>query len=255
MTSRSGWFDSHPNNKDRVAKAREKARARKLPTSIDVGAARHLAVIDGMLYGQGVEHGIVDGRSFAHPGLKMRFKVPVGFEIRNLPDKVTATHENDMTIIFDIVARPKGLGMREYVGDIWAAQADARDVKAITLQGRAAATGKVATQNGTAHLLAISDGEERIFRFGVIAASGQTANAETAFHSLRRNITFLSTAAANAIKPLRVSVITVQQGDTIDSLSAMMAGTHSRKQLFMVMNGLQEGDQIFAGQRLKLVRN
>ena len=255
VSSRSGWFDSHPNNKDRVAKAREKAEARKLPTSIDVGAARHLAVIDGMLYGEGVEQGIVDGRSFAHPELKIKFKVPVGFEIRNLPDKVTATHANKMTIIFDVVARPKGLGMREYVGDIWAAQADARDVKALTVQGRAAARGKVTTQNGTAHLLAIAYGEDRIFRFGVLAAAGQTANAETAFDSLRRNIKFLSTAAAKAIKPLRVSVITVQPGDSIDTLSAMMAGTHSRKQLFMVMNGLEEGDQLVAGQRLKLVRN
>jgi len=50
-------------------------------------------------------------------------------------------------------------------------------------------------------------------------------------------------------------VITVQPGDSIDTLSAMMAGTHSRKQLFMVMNGLEEGDQLVAGQRLKLVRN
>lgn len=251
----SGWFNSHPNNKDRVAKAREKATARKLPTSTDVGVARHLAVIDGMLYGQGVEHGIVDGRSFAHPGLKLQFKVPVGFEIRNFPDKVTATHENDMEIIFDVVARPKGLGMREYLGDIWAAQANAADVKEVTVQGQRAAIGKVETQNGTAHLLAIAYGTDRIFRFGVLAASSQTANAETAFDSLRRNIKFLSSAAANAIKPLRVSVITVQPEDTIDSLASMMAGTHSRKALFMVMNGLKEGDQIVAGQRLKLVVN
>lgn len=255
VKSSSGWFDSHPNNKDRVDKAREKANSRTLPTTTRIGAARHMAAIDGMLYGDGVEQGIIAGRQFSHPGLKVQFKVPVGFELENFPDKVVATHENDMKVIFDMANRPKGLGMKEYIADIWAAQAKPGAVKSITVQGREAAIGTVATKGGTAHLLAIANGDGRIFRFGVLASSSQRANAETVFDSVRRNIKFLSNAAARAIKPLRVSIITVQSRDSINSLARLMAGQQGRRSLFLVLNGLKEGNSLVPGQRLKLIVN
>ena len=128
-------------------------------------------------------------------------------------------------------------------------------MKSITVQGREAAIGTVATKGGTAHLLAIANGDGRIFRFGVLASSSQRANAETVFDSVRRNIKFLSNAAARAIKPLRVSIITVQSGDTINSLARLMAGQQGRRSLFLVLNGLKEGNSLVPGQRLKLIVN
>jgi len=116
--------------------------------------------------------------------------------------------------------------------------------------------GKVKTKEGVAHLLAIDYEDGKVFRFGVIAPSGQQSNAESAFASLRQNINFLSEAAAEAIKPLRLSIITVQAGDSIASLSRLMADGGSDKQsLFMVLNGLKNGDVIEPGQRLKLIAN
>ncbi len=256
VKSSTGWFDSHPNTSERVDKANEKAEAKKLPTSTQIDAARYLSVIDGMLYGDGVEQGVVNGRRFAHPDLRLSFKVPPGFEITNAPDKVTAEHKVGVKIIFDVAPIPKGLGLAEYVADVWAPTGHIGRVQKTTINRRDAAMGKVRTKEGVAHLLAIDYEEGKVFRFGVIAPSGQQSNAESAFASLRQNINFLSEAAANAIKPLRISVITVQSGDNIASLSRLMADGGANKQsLFMVLNGLKDGDVIEPGQRLKLISN
>jgi len=256
VKSSTGWFDSHPNTSERVDKANEKAEAKKLPTSTQIDAARYLSVIDGLLYGDGVEQGVVNGRRFAHPDLRLSFKVPPGFEITNAPDKVTAEHKVGVKIIFDVAPIPKGLGLAEYVADVWGPTGHIGRVQKTTINRRDAAMGKVRTKEGVAHLLAIDYEEGKVFRFGVIAPSGQQSNAESAFASLRQNINFLSEAAANAIKPLRISVITVQSGDNISSLSRLMADGGANKQsLFMVLNGLKDGDVIEPGQRLKLISN
>ncbi|MDA9230658.1 M48 family metalloprotease [Alphaproteobacteria bacterium] len=253
VRTNSGWFDSHPNTKDRVAKAHEKAEARKQPNSTEVGVARYLSVVDGLLYGDGVEQGVVKDRSFAHPELRIQFKVPSGFDITNEANRVIARHTSQITIIFDLAETPKGLGLKEYVADIWAPTGHVGGVKTTRIKGRAAAMGKVKTDTGTAHLLAIAYEDQKVFRFGVLAPTGQQANAEAAFSSLRANIRFLSQAAAKAIKPQRVTVITVQRGDTVASLAAMMQSSGNKKALFLVLNGLKEGDIVEPGQRLKLI--
>ncbi len=250
----TGWFDSHPNTSDRVDKANEKADAKKLPTSTQIGVARYLSVIDGLLYGDGVEQGVVNGRLFAHPDLRISFKVPPGFQITNTPDKVIAEHKVGVKIIFDVAPLPKGLGLKEYVADVWGPTGHIGRAQKTVIDGRAAAMGKVQTNQGVAHLLAIDYEEDKVFRFGVIAPSRQQSNAESAFASLRQNINFLSQAAAKAIKPLHISVITVQTGDSIASLSRLMdEGGSKKQQLFMVLNGLKDGDIIEPGQRLKLI--
>ena len=254
--SSTGWFDSHPNTRERVEKASEKADAKKLPTSTQVNASRYLSVIDGLLYGDGVEQGVVNGRRFSHPDLRISFKVPPGFQLTNSADKVTAEHRVGVKIIFDVASIPKGLGLAEYVNDIWGPTGHVGRTQKTTINRRKAAMGKVKTKEGVAHLLAIDYEDGKVFRFGVIAPSGQQSNAESAFASLRQNINFLSEAAAEAIKPLRLSIITVQAGDSIASLSRLMADGGSDKQsLFMVLNGLKNGDVIEPGQRLKLIAN
>lgn len=253
LRSRSGWFDSHPNTKDRVAKAHEKAEARKQPNSTEVGVARYLSVVDGLLYGDGVEHGVVKGRRFAHPELKIQFNVPAGFDITNEAKRVIARHPAKVAIIFDLAETPKGLGLKEYVGDIWAPTGHVGGVKTTRIDGRMAAMGKVKTATGTAHLLAIGYEGQKVFRFGVLAPTGQEANAETAFSSLRTHIKFLSDAAAKEIRPQRLSVITVQRGDTVSGLARLMATSGDKQKLFMVLNGLKKGDILQPGQRLKLI--
>lgn len=251
--AKSSWLSTHPNNKERVAKAYEKATARATPSSIYQGVESYLAAIDGMAYGDPPTQGIVRGQSFAHADLKLGFKVPRGFVLNNAATRVTAKHANGVQIIFDMDARIANEPPDDYLRGGWADDAQLTNPRVFTLDGRAAASGQVRTEKGIALLLAIAEDEsERFLRFGVIAPRHQIAAAEAAMAALKRQIRFLSSAEAARIKPYRIKIATVQSGDSLSSLARLMRGTNEREALFRLLNN-SEGKALSRGQKVKLI--
>jgi hypothetical protein len=51
-------------------------------------AARYLAEVDGLLYGDDPEQGFVLGRRFAHPVMRIGFEAPEGFTLTNSPQAI-----------------------------------------------------------------------------------------------------------------------------------------------------------------------
>ena len=77
-------MSTHPRTSDRIAQAITLAR---VPPNADprIGREDYLARIDGMLWGDSPEEGVVHGRVFEHPELRIRFEVPPGFYLINSP--------------------------------------------------------------------------------------------------------------------------------------------------------------------------
>ena len=63
----------------------------------------------------------------------------------------------------------------------------------------------------------------------------------------------LSPAEAAALQPLRVRVVEVHSGDTIDSFARQMAFDDFQRERFMVLNGLTSDNQLQAGLLVKIV--
>ena len=69
------------------------SRGRWPPASAAMPAARRdrppdlLAGVDGMLYGEDPAQGVVRGRSFQHPELRIAFEAPPGFKLQNSPTR------------------------------------------------------------------------------------------------------------------------------------------------------------------------
>ena len=63
----------------------------------------------------------------------------------------------------------------------------------------------------------------------------------------------LSAAEAAAAKPWRIDVVTVQAGDTAESLAQRMAVDEDRLATFRALNGLDVGSRLTPGQQVKLV--
>ncbi len=249
----SSWFDSHPNNKERVASAREEARMQVLEAPGLVGTERYQTVIDGMVFGASTSQGVINQRSFTHTDLRIRFEVPKGFVLENGREQVRAGHDNGIRIIFDTDAR-KGSGtIAAYLSDKWTADSKLSDLKSFTLGGRKAASAIVRESDGFALLLALEQGADMVLRFAVIVPDKQRANGEAAMGILRRKIRFLTQNAASSVRLLRVKIVTVQKGATIDTMvSHMRAGVPPRA-LFLTLNGLDETTSLQAGQRVKIV--
>ena len=251
---KASWFDSHPNNKDRVAKAREKAAAQPLSATPRRGVEAHMQAIQGMAYGDGPHQGVVKGRRFSHAGLRVSYAVPKGFTLENTPRRVIATHANETQIIFDLDERIGLEPLADYMRSSWAAGADLRAVRELTIDARAAVFGEVETPDGIALLLAIAHSETQIMRFGVLAPKAQTGAARQAMKALQRRIDFLTDAQIAAIKPLRLQVVKIGGGDTLYALARRMGGpVKERLALLRVLNQVPDSATLQRGQLIKLV--
>ncbi|MEJ8630881.1 M48 family metalloprotease [Sphingomonas sp. I4] len=83
------WASTHPNSADRVRRAADLAKATGRPETTPPQDTAFLRMLDGMAYGDDPKEGVVDGQTFRHPGLKLKFTAPSGYAIANGSDAVT----------------------------------------------------------------------------------------------------------------------------------------------------------------------
>lgn len=251
---KASWFASHPNNKQRVARARDTAKAQNITTAAQRHADRHMMAVQGLAFGDGPKQGVVMGQRFAHADLGLAFEVPRGFALVNTKHRVMAEHANGVQIIFDLDERIANEPLADYMSGSWASGAALGATQALRIDGREAFEGEVETENGIALLLALDYGERQIMRFGVLAPAAQIAAARQTMRSLKRRIDFLTTAQIAAIKPLRLDVVKIRQGDNLKAMARRMAvPVDERLPLLRVLNQLPEDAGLQAGQSLKLV--
>ena len=91
-----------------------------------------------------------------------------------------------------------------------------------------------------------------VYRFIFAAKQRNTEserNARETVNSFRR----LTLEEIQAARPLRIKVITVQPGDTVESLSHRMAGIDRPSERFRILNGLDQHAQVKPRDRVKIV--
>jgi predicted Zn-dependent protease len=250
------WLADHPSTPDRVERAVAEARdvtVREPMVARDV----YLKKIDGILYGEDPDQGVVRGRVFLHPKLRFRFEVPEGFHVVNGDNQVLAQGPNGTAIVFDRNPKPFQGSAFEYLTRGWAANAQLADVQRIEVNGLDAATGRAQAQaqDGTvvdAHLAAIREGAGTYYRFLFLAPQA-TAGLDDEFLRTVRSFRPLTAQEVAQIRPYRIRVVAVQQGDTIDGFVRRMATQDHARERFLVLNALQGNEPLRPGDQVKLV--
>lgn len=247
---------THPRTADRVRRAIEAAGERAVADPM-VERDIYLDKIDGMLYGDDPKEGIIKGRRFAHPILKFEFTVPEGFRLYNSAAAVLAKGPEGSVIQFDRAPQAPSGDLLEYLAYDWGRQISLDKLERITVNGMEGATGvaRVRTNAGTAdlRLVAIRYDSGTVYRFIMLTPTNLTAGLSEGLRRTTYSFKKLSDAEARALKPLRIRVVTVQSGDTVQSLAARMAFDDHQVERFRVLNGLAEGATLTPGQRVKLV--
>lgn len=252
------WQRSHPLTGDRVARATAQARATGLqPGQKARNAAQYFQAVDGMLYGDDPSQGYVEDSVFAHPTLKIRFQAPNGFYLNNATDAVTMEGPNGLRAQFS-GGRMSG-SLDNYVTQV--AQAlvgQAQGVQAGSIQ-RTTINGmpvsvlplRARTSSGTVDVQIAGyqwDGNTA-YHFITIAPAGRSGTFDGLLRSFRR----LSDAEAAALKPRVIDVVTVRQGDTLQSLANRMAFSNYRLERFLVINDREANQPLRPGEQVKIV--
>ena len=248
------WASTHPDPATRVRAAAARAGASATgTTNRDVFLSR----IDGMIYGDDPKQGVVEGQTFVHPEFRLTFQAPNGFYLVNGTRSVSISGQSGKG---ELSTAPFDGNLDRDVRSVFAgltqqgqAQIDVGSVQRTTVNGLPASYGsaRVASGNGQIDVtvFAYQFSGSQAFHFVTLAPAGRGNVFDPLFRSMRR----ITANEAAAVKPRRIDVVTARAGDTVQSLAGRMAYSNGQLERFLVLNGLNSGSRIVAGQKVKIV--
>lgn len=251
------WSRTHPLSADRVRRALQKAQATGRAGTGLRNRDAFLARIDGMMVDDDPRQGVIDGRTFTHPDLRLRFVVPHGYGIQNGTRAVSIAGQRGQALFAGGPLRGD-LGayldqaFRSIVGE--AARIAYVEPRGTTVNGLPAvySTARVNTQSGPLDLsiIAYRWDSDTAYHFAMLTPAGSGFGP---FEAMAGSLTRIGAAEAASIRPRVIDVVTVGLRDSIASLSARMAYGDLREERFRVLNGLAAGTTLRPGQKVKLV--
>jgi predicted Zn-dependent protease len=255
------WASTHPDPASRVQRAANTAR--QLGAGGRTNGDQFMAALDGVLYGDDPRQGVVEGRTFQHPDLRLMFTIPQGFGMQNGTSAVSVTGQSGQA----------QFAMGQYNGDLdgyvrsvfqslasqgnrqggQQAQLPNVEVRRTTINGIPSATATTRANSGQQQVdvtvVAYEFARDRAYHFVALTPAGGTAVFNEMFGSVRR----LGDREAAAIRPRRLSVVQVRRGDTVQSLASRMAYSDYQLDRFLVLNGLTASGTLTPGQRVKII--
>jgi len=251
------WASTHPLSENRMAQAAQMARQTGRAGTGLRNRDAFLAQVEGIMVDDDPAQGVIDGRSFTHPDLRLQFIVPAGYLMQNGTRAVTIQGSGGQAqfsggrysggidnYIYQVIQRLTGGRVQIALGPI----------QRTTVNGLPASyvTGRANTSSGgiDVSVFAYQWDPNTIYHFIALTRAGQgLAPFGSMVDSLRR----ISNAEAAAIRPRIIDVVTVSRGDTIQSLASRMAYRDFQVDRFLALNGLAANSPLAPGQKVKLV--
>jgi predicted Zn-dependent protease len=246
------FLSSHPATPERVANAQNIARNYVSTDSSDRDRDSYLAAIDNIVYGEDPSEGFVRGRRFLHPKLGFTFTAPENFTLDNTAQAVIGVRDGGAQAMrFDVVRVPGEQPLGDYLNSGWMENVDKASTEDLSINGFPAASVIATGDPWQFKVYALRFGTD-VYRF-IFATKQKTTeserNARETVNSFRR----LTLDEIQSARPLRIKVINVQPGDTVESLSHRMAGVDRPAERFRIINGLEAHAQVKARDRVKIV--
>jgi len=254
---------THPRTAERIEQAIKLASEAQSTIPDErkrLNSDQYLAKIDGMIFGDDIEQGIIRGNSFIHPVMKIRYDVPNGFRLFNSPTNVVAKKNDEAVIVFD-GANPadvkKATSLKNYVTNYWATGLRIRDLENININGMSAVTGTsiLNSKNATRDIrvVAIQDPDGPVYRLLFITDPTKTAELNLQLRNATYSFRKLTEAEAKSVKPYRIKLYKIRANDTPASLSAMLEVGEFKNEWMEVLNAIKPDSVLAPGTTIKLI--
>ena len=249
----SDFLSSHPATPERITNARANARQYTIPASAaGLDRQAYLSDINGIVFGEDPSEGFVRGRRFLHPRLGFTFTAPDGFTLDNTAEAVLGVkHGGDQALRLDVVRVPSEQTLAGYLTSGWIENIDPATVEDVNINGFAGATAAAKGDQWDFRLYAVRFGSD-VYRF-IFAAKHRTIETDRVFRELVSTFRRMSLAEIEDAKPLRLQVVTVAPGDTVEKLATRMAVADRQVERFRTLNGLEAGERLRPGSEVKIV--
>jgi predicted Zn-dependent protease len=255
--STPSWARTHPLSADRVRRSTAEAqRTGRMGQGIR-NREQHLAAINGMIFDDDPEQGVIEGRDFIHPDLRLAFTIPQGFQMQNGARAVSIVGQSGQAQFSTL---PYSGNLSAYVGQVFQALGGQQaripfpQPQTTTINGIPVAysSTRVQAQQGVVDVsvVAYQFDASHAYHFAMITRAGTGMGP---FQSMTTSLRRLTPQQAAAIRPRVLQIHTVRAGDTVASLSGRMAYTSYQQERFRVLNGLAANAVLRPGDRVKLV--
>ena len=251
------WTMTHPLTENRIQRMTADARASgRFDTGIR-NRDQFLAELEGIYVDDDPAQGIIDGRTFTHPDLRIQFTVPVGYLMENGTDAVSidgsageaefsgGTYRGSLDNFILAVLQQLSGGEQRLLVPV---------PRHMVINGIPAAftTVRASTDSGQVDVsvAAYRWAPSQVYYFATMTAAGTGTGP---FSAMMNSVRRLSPAEAAAIRPRVIHVRTVQPGDTVQSLAIQMAYKDFKLDRFLSLNGLTTNSQLHPGEKVKLI--
>ncbi len=256
------WLATHPEPADRVSGVAGTVDS-LLADTPDPGTLRvarndYLRQIDGLLFGDNPDQGIVRGREFLHPEMRFALAFPAGWEVQNSPEMVVAREPGQERYMLLQLAEDTGRGLPE-IADSEMTAAGFRPVQGgpTEINGLDAYLGTWAQDlrdmgPSVARVAYIRSGR-LIYTVGAFVRVNDFERVEREIHASLRSFRKLTVAEADAIRPNRIAIHTVREGETWQSIAQGVGEEIVTARTLAIMNGFPANEQPLDGDVIKVV--
>ena len=251
------WASTHPLSENRVQRALAEARQTgRLGTGVR-NRDQFLAQLNGVFVDDDPAQGVIEGRTFTHPDLRIFFAVPQGYLMSNGTTAVSISGTGGKALFSG--GRYNG-SLEDYTYRVLQELAGGEVRLAMGPTQRTVVNGipaayTVARANSSSGAVDVSVfayqwAPNTVYHFVTLTRAGMGIGP---FVPMVQSIRRVTPAEAAAIRPRVIEVVTVRPGDTVQTLASRMAYPTFRLERFLSLNGLQANSRLVPGQKLKLV--
>ena len=254
------WMQTHPVAEDRVERVQAAVRdAEQGATRFTTDHDGYTKRLDGLVYGDNPNQGVVRGASFLHGALRFAVDFPDGWDVTNGASEVVAKEPGGTSVVVvEPLTHPTGRTLRQVA--IYAMEPagftplsggqtsiNGLDAFVGTYAGTMPRLGRVEVR--AAHL--VHDG--RVYLVAGIAPLAQYDRLDPLFSKSVNSFRPLTRAGAERLEPNTIGFYTAKAGDTWPSIAARAGQGTIKAATLAIMNGHAVDDQPRAGERLKIV--
>lgn len=244
-----GLFASHPDNDTRLRQVVGEAQ-RDARGTMEENRAAYLRHIDGMVFGDSPDQGLVRGSVFTHPKLGFTLSFPDGWRIDNQPTKVIAASPgNDAVLQLQPGGPAQGSPSDFLRNKIKFDRASGIDTTEVN--GMPAAIVSGVTGGQVVRVMAVFLNNQAY----VVALVTQSAELldryESAFDATIRS--FRRASTQSTVRPYRIKLITAQPGTTFAGLASRSPWPRNPEGYLRTLNGFYPRGEPKPGQTLKII--
>jgi predicted Zn-dependent protease len=246
------FLSSHPATPERVQNAASVAKQYVSTEANEHDRETYLSAVDNIVYGEDPSEGFVRGRRFLHPKLGFTFQAPENYTLDNTAQAVIGVRDGGAQAMrFDVVRVPAEQALGDYLNSGWMENVDKSATEELTINGIPAAATTATGDPWQFKVYALRFGSD-VYRF-IFATRQKTTESERNARETVSSFRRLTLDEIQSARPLRIKVITVQPGDTVDTLAHRMSGVDRPVDRFRVLNGLDIHAQVKVRDRVKIV--